>query len=172
MSHRRKNSVRDRVIGKKWIYSDTERSTFHRQSVGHPRRQVQPWNLVWLGFIGWVISHADEWEDYSSSFWEGVEISRMWATTHSLVFWQCLELSQHCSVCRFTCWLRMRVQSFLPSWSHLVLIHFMLCPWAMSFFQKLCSVTQPSHSLLPASAFSLFQHQCLFQWLNSLRHVA
>ena len=30
MSHRRKNSVRDRVIGKKWIYSDTERSIPHR----------------------------------------------------------------------------------------------------------------------------------------------
>ena len=35
MSHRRKNSVREKVIGKKWIYSDTERSTLHRQSVGH-----------------------------------------------------------------------------------------------------------------------------------------
>ena len=30
MSHRRKNSVRDKVIGKKWIYSDSERSTLHR----------------------------------------------------------------------------------------------------------------------------------------------
>ena len=29
-SHRRKNSVRDKVIGKKWIYSDTERRTLHR----------------------------------------------------------------------------------------------------------------------------------------------
>ena len=27
VSHRRKNSVRDKVIGKKWIYSDTGRST-------------------------------------------------------------------------------------------------------------------------------------------------
>ena len=36
MSHHRKNSVRDKVIGK-WIYSDTERSTLHRQSVGHCR---------------------------------------------------------------------------------------------------------------------------------------
>ena len=34
MSHRRKNSVRDKVIGKKWIYSDSERNTFRRQSVG------------------------------------------------------------------------------------------------------------------------------------------
>ena len=30
MSHGRKNSVRDKVIGKKWIYSDTERNTLHR----------------------------------------------------------------------------------------------------------------------------------------------
>ena len=30
MSHCRKNSVRDKVIGKKWIYSDSERSTLHR----------------------------------------------------------------------------------------------------------------------------------------------
>ena len=30
MSHGRKNSVRDKVIGKKWIYSGTERSTLHR----------------------------------------------------------------------------------------------------------------------------------------------
>ena len=32
MSHRRKNSVRDKVIGKKWIYSDTERSTHTAQT--------------------------------------------------------------------------------------------------------------------------------------------
>ena len=31
MSHDSKNSVRDKVIGKKWIY--LERSTLHRQSV-------------------------------------------------------------------------------------------------------------------------------------------
>ena len=30
MSHCRKNSVRDKVIGKKLIYSDSERSTLHR----------------------------------------------------------------------------------------------------------------------------------------------
>ena len=31
MSHHRKNSVRDKVIGKKWIYADSQRSTLHRQ---------------------------------------------------------------------------------------------------------------------------------------------
>ena len=28
------------------------------------------------------------WECYSNYFWEGVAISRNWATAHSLVFWQ------------------------------------------------------------------------------------
>ena len=32
MSHGRKNSVRDKVIGKKWVY--LERNTPHRQSEG------------------------------------------------------------------------------------------------------------------------------------------
>ena len=36
MSHHRKNSVRDKVMGKKWSY--LERNTVHRQSVGHLRR--------------------------------------------------------------------------------------------------------------------------------------
>ena len=33
----------------------------------HPLR-VHPRNLAWLVFIGWVISHANEWEDYSYYF--------------------------------------------------------------------------------------------------------
>ena len=40
ISARRKKSVRDKVIGKKWIYSDSERSTLHRQNVGQCRGQV------------------------------------------------------------------------------------------------------------------------------------
>ena len=35
-------------------------------------------------------TELNEWEDYSNYFGEGVEISRNWATAHSLVFWQCL----------------------------------------------------------------------------------
>ena len=42
MSHCRKNSVRDKVIGKKWIY--LERNTLHRQSMGHLSRREQPWD--------------------------------------------------------------------------------------------------------------------------------
>ena len=84
MSHLKKNSVRDKVIGKMYIYSDSERSTLRRQTVGHHR--VQPQNLANLAFIGWVVSYANEREDYSNYCGEGVEISRIWATTHSLVF--------------------------------------------------------------------------------------
>jgi len=54
MSHHRKNSVRDKVVGKKWIYSDSERSTLHRQSVGHPRAQVGLRNVTWLVLMGSV----------------------------------------------------------------------------------------------------------------------
>ena len=38
--------------------------------------------MVWLVFMGWAISQANEWEDYSNYFGEGVEISRNWATAH------------------------------------------------------------------------------------------
>ena len=41
MSYRRRNSVRNKVIGKKWIY--LERHTFHRQNVVHLKRQERPW---------------------------------------------------------------------------------------------------------------------------------
>ena len=64
------NLVKDKVIGKKWIYSDSERSTLHRQSVSHHRGRVQPWNVAWLVFLGWLISYANEWEDYSNFFLE------------------------------------------------------------------------------------------------------
>ena len=39
---------------------------------------MQPPSVVWLDFMGWVISYAYEWEDYSNCFWEVVEISRNW----------------------------------------------------------------------------------------------
>ena len=41
MSHHRKNSVRDKMIGKKWIY--LERYTFRLQDVVHLKRREQPW---------------------------------------------------------------------------------------------------------------------------------
>ena len=54
----RKNSVRDKVIGKKWVYSDSERSTLHRQSVGHCRGLLQPSKVF---FVCWVISYVNQW---------------------------------------------------------------------------------------------------------------
>ena len=86
MSPPRENSVRNKVIGKKWIYSDSERSTLFRQSMGHSRVQCSLKNVIWLVFISWIISYANDQEDYSNYFWEGKEISRLWATAHSLVF--------------------------------------------------------------------------------------
>ena len=71
-------------LGKNWIY--LEINTFHRQSVGHQRGQVLPGNVARLVFIGSIISYANEWEDYSNYFSEGMEISRIWAMSHSLVF--------------------------------------------------------------------------------------
>ena len=50
ISHHRKNSVRDKVIGTKWIY--LERNTLHRQSVGHLRRREQPQGMGLSLFIG------------------------------------------------------------------------------------------------------------------------
>ena len=84
MSHCRKNLVGDKVIGKKWI--SVERNTLYRQSVGHLRRRAWPRDVVWLAFMGWVISSTNEWEGYSSYFGEGVKISRNWATAYFLVF--------------------------------------------------------------------------------------
>ena len=49
--------------------------------------------MAWLVFIDWVISYANEWEDYSNYFGERVEISRNWAIAHFFFFFffgQCL----------------------------------------------------------------------------------
>ena len=67
ISHLRKNSVRDKVISNKWIYSDSERSTLHRKTVGHHKGWVWPWNIAWLVFISsvqllnWVRLFVTSW---------------------------------------------------------------------------------------------------------------
>ena len=77
--------MRVKVIGKKWIYSDSER--IHRHSVCGPLQKMSAvQNVAWLVFIGWVISRANDHENYSNYFWEGAAISRIWTTAHSLVF--------------------------------------------------------------------------------------
>ena len=83
MSHHRKNSVRDKVIGKK---VDLFRKKHTSQSMGHFSRRKQYENMVWFVLAGWIISSANEWEDYSNYLGGGAEISRNWATTHFLVF--------------------------------------------------------------------------------------
>ena len=37
--------------------------------------------------MDWVISEANEWEDYSSYFGEGAGISRNWTTAYFLSFY-------------------------------------------------------------------------------------
>ena len=54
MPHCRKNSVRDKMIGKKWIY--LERNSLHTWSVGHLRSWEWLQNMMWIGFRSWVIS--------------------------------------------------------------------------------------------------------------------
>ena len=94
--------------------------------------------MAWLVSIGWVISYPNEWEDYSVCFGEGMEISRNWATAHSLVSGQCLGtvlaplgVSFHLLIEDQGLVLSAILVPFDSNWP-------MLCPWAMSFFQKLC----------------------------------
>ena len=54
----------------------------------------RPRNMGWLVFMCWVISQANEWEDYYNYLGEGTGISKNWATTHILAFygprpWNC-----------------------------------------------------------------------------------
>ena len=108
------------------------------KGVCHLRGRVRwPWNVVWLVFENWVILHANEWEDHSNN----------WGTTHSLAFWHCLgtvlvSLGVSFSLyienqCLVEFDLSVSLDPFYFSW-------FILCPWAMAFFQKLC----PTPSLL------------------------
>ena len=112
MSHC-KNSMRDTAVGKRRIYSDSERGTL--QECGPSQRGVQwPWNVLWLVFASWVISHANEWEYHSDN----------WGTTHSSVFWQWLgTVLAHLNV-SFSLQVENKglVEFGLSSWTHLILI--------------------------------------------------
>lgn len=77
------------MIGEKWVHSDSEQSTLHRQSVPSQGASVAL-KLGVASFYSWVSSYANEWEDPSSSFGEGVGVSRIRATAHCLVFPRCL----------------------------------------------------------------------------------
>ena len=118
--------------------------------------------MGWLVFIGWVISYANEQEDYSSYFGEGAEISRIWATAHSLVFLQGLGTVMAPLGVSFH--LLIENQSLVlsatsvPFHSH----RFLLCPWAMSFFQKLCPAPFPP--VIKPDFLSIFEHLVLFHF--------
>ena len=73
MSYHGENSVREKVTGKKWIYLD--RNTLHRQYASSQKGRVASKYGVVI-FMGWVISYANEWEEYSNYFGEGANISR------------------------------------------------------------------------------------------------
>ena len=91
------------------------------QSVCHCRGWVQQWNVAWLVFINWVISYANEWEDYSNYFWEGAEVSRIWATANSMVFRQWLGTVTAPLGVSFHLLIWDQGLVCLPSWSHLIL---------------------------------------------------
>ena len=101
MSHRRKNSVRNKVIRKKWIY--LERNTIHRQIVGHLRRWERHQGMGFSVFrgvdnlIGWWVGGVFQ------LFQEGAGISRNWATTHFWILMVILELSWSLWVCYLAC---------------------------------------------------------------------
>ena len=108
--------------------------------------------------VGWhflLQGQANEWEDHSNYFGEGVEISRGWATAHFLVFegqplrslrvklsWW---LTLACSCVTISLYWEARssqldLSAILdPFGSN----QFMLCPLVMSFFQSLCPACFP-----------------------------
>ena len=100
--------------------------------------------MVWLVFMGWVISSA-EWEDYSNYLGEGVEISRNWATAHFLAFhgWpQNCHGAGGCVIQLLMYYneriMRLKVhrkQDYLPSWTQLVLTSFCLVLWLYHSFK-------------------------------------
>ena len=100
-------------------------------------------NVAQLAVRDWVISYANEREDSCNYFWEGVEIFRIWATTHSLVFSQCLETVMAPLGVSFH--LLIEDQGLVLS-AALVLCDsnwFMFRPRAMPLFEKLCPAPFP-----------------------------
>ena len=123
--------------------------------------------MGWLVFMGWVISQANEWEEYSNYFGEGAEIFRNWTTTRFLAFYgrhqnchgscgcviQLMYYNEHI--------MRLKVywkSNLLPSWTQLVLTSLCLSKWlSHSLSVVICSL--PSYfSLLPFSCFSLLRY--------------
>ena len=105
-------------------------------------------NGMWCGYF-WqavVISYANEWEDHSNS----------WGTSHSLVFWQCLETVLHPQGVSFS--LQIEDQGLVEfdwsSWTHLILIS--LC-YALGLCHSFKSCALPYFLLFHALFLSPFQ---------------
>ena len=77
---------------------------------------------MWLVFASWVISYTNEWVEHSNN----------WGTTH---FWQCLGTVLAPLVVSFS--LQTEDQGLVEFYLSSDFNWFLLCPWAMSFFQKL-----------------------------------
>ena len=141
MSHHRRNSVRDKVIGKKQIYLDSERSALHGQSVGRHRG----WALAVKCGVASFYRMSDficEWVGglFQLVLGRGGDFQGL-GHRHSLVFWQCLATVMVFLGVSFSLLIesqgliKVDFSAILDSFDF---NRFMLCPWAMSFFQKLC----------------------------------
>ena len=102
ISHLRKNSVRDKVISNKWIYSDSERSTLHRKTVGHHKGWVWPWNIAWLVFISSV---------------QLLNWVRLFVTSWTAAHQASLSITNSRSLLKLMC-----IESVMPS-NHVILCH-------------------------------------------------
>ena len=142
MFHHRKNSVRDKVIGKEWIYP--EKYTSHRQNMICLKRWEWPWEKqtlqtecgpsqkvrgpeMWPGQFLWAGSVFKRWQDSSNYVGEEVKVSRNWITVHLLIFdgqaWNCHSLgecvTQNLLMCYNECTMRLKdypVLNLAPSW--------------------------------------------------------
>ena len=83
---------------------------------------VAKWNEVWLVFVSWVNSYANEWEDHPNH----------WGPTHSSIF-GALKLSCHLGV------------SFILQIGDQVLVEFDLSSCIDLILNSLCHVLALSH---------------------------
>ena len=124
------------------LFIQIQREAYSTDSVGHRRGQV--WHELWqLVFMGWVTSYANEMEGYSNYLGQGWSFPGI-GKDHSLVFWQCFGTVMVSLGVSFNLQVEDQglVEVCLPS----ILTHlnqFMLCPWAMASFQKLCPAPFP-----------------------------
>ena len=102
MSNHRKNSVRDKVIGKKWIYSDTERSTFHRVwTITESECGPEIWHAQFLQ--GGQLHTLMSGRIIPTIFGKGQRFPGYGPLPTPWSFNSALELSGHLWACHFTC---------------------------------------------------------------------